>query len=303
LQTKRNEFRRLKMKGNKTLWIVLGILIVGILIAVFFIFRQQQQMNDLLQQSELSKDELTDEYTELSLAYEGVRQTLNNDSLIFLIESEQMKVQRLMEELRTVKSTNTRRINELKKELATLRTIMKGYIAQIDSLNAANERLTKEKETVTKQYHQATQTISQLSQDKEQLTERVSLASKLDASNISVVGINKKEKQEKKIKNMEQLMISFRINKNITAPTGEKTIYIRIKKPDDDILVKNRANVFTYENKEINYSSKRIIEYDGEEVPVTIYWPIEEFLSPGTYRVDIFADGNKIASHAFNLEK
>ena len=290
------------MKGNKTLWVVLGLLIVIIIVAVFFIFKQQQQMYDLVEQSELDKNELSDEYHALSLEYEGVRNTLNNDSLIYLIETEQMKVQRLMEELRTVNATNTRRINELKKELSTLRTIMRGYVIQIDSLNTVNQKLTKEKETVTRRYNEATQTISQLSQEKEHLTERVTLASKLDATDISVVGINKKNKTEKKIKKMEQLMINFKINKNITAPTGEKTIFLRIQKPDGDVLVKNRANVFTYENREINYSSKRIIEYDSEEVTVSIYWPIEEFLSPGTYRADIFADSNLIGSQSFKLE-
>lgn len=290
------------IKGNKTLSVILGILLVGIVVAVYFIFWQRQQMNDLVEQSVINKDELTDEYTELSLAYEGVRQTLNNDSLLVLIENEQMKVQRLMEELRTVKATNTQRINELKKELTTLRTIMRGYVLQIDSLNTVNQKLTQEKEKVTRQYNEATQTISQLSQEKEHLTERVTLASKLDASGVSIIGINKKNKQEKKIKKMEQLLISFNINKNITAPTGEKMIYVRIKKPDDDILVKNRANVFTFEGKDISYSCKRMIEYDGEEVAVSLYWPIEEFLSPGIYRVDIFADGNLIATHPFNLE-
>ena len=290
------------MKGNKTLWIILSFLVILIIVAGFFIFNQRQQMQDLVAQSELDKTELSDEYQDLSLAYEGVRNTLRNDSLIILIENEQMKVQRLMDELRTVKATNVRRINELKKELSTLRTIMRGYVMQIDSLNTANQKLTQEKDKVTQQYRAATQTIGQLSQEKDELTERVSMASKLDATSISVMGINKKNKSEKKIKKMEQLVINFKISKNITAPVGEKTIFLRIQKPDDDVLVKNRANVFTYENKEINYSSKRLIEYEGEEVPVAIYWPIEEYLSPGTYRADIFADGNLIGSHAFKLE-
>ncbi len=290
------------MKSNKSLWIISGILLIVIVIAVFFILKQQQQMHDLVEQSELDKNELTEEYNDLSIEYEGVKKTINNDSLTILVAKEQMKVQRLLEELRTVKATNTRRINELKKELTTLRTIMRGYVVQIDSLNSVNQKLTKEKEKITRQYNEATQTIGQLSQAKEHLTERVALASKLDASNITVVGINKKNKTEKKLSKMEQLFISFKINKNITASTGEKTIYIRIKKPDDDVLVKNRSNVFSYENKEINYSSKRMIEYDGEEVPVSIYWQIEEFLSPGTYRVDIFTDGSIIGSQSFKLE-
>ena len=89
---------------------------------------------------------------------------------------------------------------------------------------------------------------------------------------------------------MERFVVDFRIAKNITAPVGEKTVYVRIMKPDDDVLVKSRADVFPFEGKDINYSMKKLIEYDGEEYPVTMYWDIEEFLSPGTYRVDIFIE-------------
>jgi hypothetical protein len=291
------------MRDKQPFWIILIVLLISIIAgAVFFILRQQNQIYEMSEQWDLEKNELSDEYNMLSIQYEGVKKNINNDSLIILVENEQQKVQRLMEELRTVKSTNARRIAELKKELKTLREIMRGYVVQIDSLNSENRKLTHEKEQVTIKYQQATQTIDQLSQEKNQLNERVSLASKLDASSIFVVGLNSKNKTEKKIRKMEQLLISFHINKNITAPTGEKMIYIRIKKPDDDVLVKNRSNVFTYENKEINYSSKRLIEYSGEEVPVSIYWKIEEFLSPGVYRVDIFADGNLIGSETFKLE-
>ena len=289
---------------NKVLWIVVIMVLLTIIgVAAYYILRQQKQLNDMSIQMEVQKEELADEYNELSLQYEGYKFSINNDSLVAKLETEQMKVQRLMEELRTVKSTNAKRIGELKRELETLRNIMRGYVQQIDSLNRLNQKLTKENEVVTAKYQQATATVSQLSKEKEDLSERVGLASKLDASNIYVTGINKKNKSTNRIDKMEQIAISFKINKNITAQTGNKDIYVRIKKPDDDVLVKNRNNVFHYENKEINYSSKRTIEYDGEEVSVSIYWKIEEFLSPGTYRVDIFADGNLIGAQSFKLEK
>jgi predicted nuclease with TOPRIM domain len=202
-----------------------------------------------------------------------------------------------------VKATNAKRINELMRELKTLRTIMQGYIQQIDSLNRLNEQLTVENRTVTAKYNQATQTVSQLSEEKAKLKETVQMASKLDASNISVIGLNSKNKSENKINKMDKIQIQFTINKNITATSGEKTIYIRIQKPDDDVLVKTRSDVFTYENKEINYSAKRTIEYTGDEYPMSIYWQIEEYLIPGTYRVDIFADGNLIGRKSFQLGK
>ena len=161
----------------------------------------------------------------------------------------------------------------------------------------------QENRNVQEKYHQAAQSVSQLTQEKEQLIETVQIASKLDASNIIVRGITDKNKETDRIKKMDQLEIRFIINKNITAQPGEKTIYIRIQKPDDDVLVKNPGNVFTYENKRIPYSAKRTIEYTGEEIPMSIYWKIEEYLLPGTYRVDIFADGNLIGRKSFKLDK
>ena len=290
------------MENKRTIWIVITVLLLIIVGTIYYIFHQRSQYKGLIEQSELYKEELEDEYNNLSIQYEGFKLQINNDSLIAQLETEQMKVQRLQEELRTVKSTNAKRINELKKELETLRTVMRGYIVQIDSLDRLNKHLTQENKQVTARYQAATQTVSQLTQEKEQLIETVQIASKLDASNISVTGITNKNKATDKIKKMDQLEVRFTINKNITAEPGEKTIYIRIQKPDDDVLVKNPRNVFNYENKQINYSEKRTIEYAGEETQMSIYWKIEEFLLPGTYRVDIFADGNLIGRKSFKLD-
>ena len=291
--------------NNKRYWWIAVALVLTLIIAgaAYYIFHQDKQMKEYQLQSELVKEELSDEYNDLSNQYEGFKMTISNDSLIAKLETEQMKVQRLQEELRTVKSTNTKRINELMKEIKTLRTIMRGYVQQIDSLNRLNEQLTAENRKVTAKYNQATQTVSQLSQEKAKLTETVQIASKLDASNISVITLNKKNKSESKIDKMDKIQVQFTINKNITATPGEKTIYIRIQKPDDDVLVKSRSDVFIFENKEINYSAKRTIEYTGDEYSMSIYWQIEEYLMPGTYRVDIFADGNLIGQKSFKLGK
>ncbi|MCH5328273.1 MAG: hypothetical protein J1E02_04575, partial [Coprobacter sp.] len=95
----------------------------------------------------------------------------------------------------------------------------------------------------------------------------------------------------------------FTLAKNVTAEVGEKYIYIRIMKPDGDVLVKDRNALFRYEDRDINYSSRKLIEYDGEEMNLCIYWPVEEYLYPGNYRVDIFADNYLIGSRGFELKK
>jgi len=281
--------------------IILLVLIIGV--GGYYIWHQQQQMQDMTEMFSLEKESLSDEYEELSLQYEGYKFSVGNDSLVSLLTTEQAKVQRLQEELRTVKSTNVRRINELKKELETLRKIMRNFVIQIDSLNAENQQLKDENRQVTQKYQQATSTAARLSKEKERLTERVEMASRLDAVNIQVKPITSRGRDAKNISRATQLMLTFIISKNITAPVGEQTIYVRLMKPDDSILTKSNSGRFPFENREISYSMKRSVEYDGEEQSVVMYWDIEEYLSPGTYRADIFAEGNRIGRKSFTLEK
>jgi hypothetical protein len=290
---------------NRKTWLIMGIILLLILLGVgaYFILHQQKQMGEMSEMFALEKETLNDQFEEVSLQYEGYKFSVGNDSLVALLTTEQAKVLRLQEELRTVKSTNARRINELKKELETLRKIMRNYVTQIDSLNAENKQLKDENHNVTRKYQQAASTAARLSKEKEQLTERVAMAAKLDAVNIQVTLINDKGKTAKGIGKATQMMLSFIVSKNITATVGEQTIYVRLMKPDDDLLTKPNSGRFMFENKEITYSMKKTIEYDGEEQHIVMYWNIEEYLSPGNYRVDIFTEGNQMGRKTFMLEK
>ena len=215
---------------------------------------------------------------------------------------EQIKTQRLLEELRTVKSSNAAEIRRLKKELASLRKVMVGYINQIDSLNRLTAQQKKIIADVTKKYNAASQKINTLNEEKENLTKTVTLAAQLDATNINITAQNKRGKITKKVKDVVKFKIDFTIVKNITAVTGERILYIRINKPDNDVLTKDPSSTFAYENRQLPYSIKKYIEYNGEEQNVTVYWDVEEFLHAGDYRVDIFSDGNLIGSTIHSLK-
>lgn len=291
-----------KKSNSKILIGIIALLITGMGIAAYFIFNQKTQIQELQEESSLNKQQLEDEYENLTMQYEGFKLNIKNDSLLQKLTNEQAKVQRLLEELKTVKAENKTEINRLNKELATLRQVLKSYIVQIDSLNRANEQLRQEKQEITTKYQETSRTLNQVTQQKQDLSDKVTLAAKLDATNISIQATNSKGKVQKKISKVEQLVINFTITKNITAEPGERTVYARIMKPDDDVLTKSRTNTFPYENGNINYSIKRTVEYGGEEVGVTMYWNVEEYLMPGTYRVDLFADGNRIGTRSFTLE-
>ena len=290
------------MDRNKKITLIAILLLVIALIAVTILFTREKIVSqELIESFELEKEDLENEYTRFAQQYDELKLTVTNDSLAVLLEKEQIKTQRLLEELRTVKTSNATEIRRLKNELSTLRKVMVTYINQIDSLN----RLTKEQKViideVTQKYNVASQRISTLSKEKKNLDEKVTLAAQLDATNIWLEPKNRRGREAKRVKDITRFDIGFTLVKNITAATGEKTIYIRIAKPDNDVLVKNESDTFEYENRNLNYSIKKYLEYDGEEQKVVVYWDVEEFLYAGKYRIDIFADGEMIGSNSFVL--
>lgn len=283
--------------------IIIGCALLLMLIGVTALLLMEKQTNkELVQEFELEKEDLENEYTRFAQQYDELKMTVTNDSLAVLLEQEQLKTQRLLEELRTVKSTNASEIRRLKKELATLRKVMIGYINQIDSLNRLTARQQEVIQDVTRKYNDASRQISNLSAEKKTLNEKVALAAQLDVTNIHVEPQNKRGKQTDKVKRVVKFKIDFTLVKNITAETGERTLYVRITKPDNSVLTKSEANTFAYENRQLTYSIKKYIEYTGEEQAVTVYWDVEEYLYAGEYRVDIFAEGTLIGQQSFTLE-
>lgn len=280
---------------------IIVVMALGLGIAAYFVFTKDKQISEMQQQYTIDKQELEDEYESISMQYEGFKFSVENDSLLYKLENEQAKVQRLMEELKMTKATDQAEIRRLKDELSTLRKILKSYIQQIDSLHRLNEELKADNVQITKKMQETTRTLNVVSEEKKQLTEKVSLAAKLVATNVDIKAIDRRERTQKRLRKSEQFLISFTISRNITAEPGERIIYARIMQPDGTVLTKSPSNVFPFENKDIAYSSMRIIEYGGEETGVALYYDIEEFLMPGTYKVDIFADGSHIGSSTVEM--
>ena len=275
----------LPMDKNKNLIIIIILLIAIIGGVSFFAFYQVKENKEMTELFAIEKEEMENEYTTYATQYDELQVQINNDSLRQKLESEQLRTQRLLEELRQVKSSNAAEIMRLKKELKTVRAVLRSYVMQIDSLNKINEALTTENKEVKKKYSEATRQINTLAQEKKTLNEKVTLAAQLDATNITIQPKNKKGKTAKKVKDVKKIAVSFTLVKNITAQTGERTLYVRIAKPDNEVLSKNESDTFPYENRNLSYSIKKYIEYTGEEQTVTVYWDVEEYLPAGTYKV------------------
>ena len=292
-------------KSGKTgliITIVVAVLLAGAAVYLFIDSQNKgREIEEMTQLFEIEKEEMENEYSGFAVQYDEMKVHISNDSLIRQLDKEKQRTQQLLEELRQTKATNAAKITELKKELATVRAVMRTYVAQIDSLDQINKKLTKENTRVRQQYQEQTKVVEQLTVDKQKAEEKVALASQLDAAAITVTPNNKRGKEDHKVKNVTQFVVNFTIVKNITVKTGEKTVYLRITKPDGEPLVKDASNTFKYENVNLEYSAKKYIEYTGEQQEVTMYWDVEEYLSAGTYTAYLFVDGVMIGEQSVTL--
>lgn len=281
--------------------VVIVLLIGGVAYLGVNLSNQKQANQDMQQLADLDKKEMENEYEQFARQYSEMKTQINNDSIVAQLTQEQMKTQRLLAELKQVKSTDAREITRLKRELATVRAVLRSYVLQIDSLNRLNQNLTAENTRVRGQYAEATRQIEGLNTEKASLSQKVAIAAQLDATGINMIAKKKNGKPVKKIKDCKSIQVDFHITRNVTAANGVRTLYVRITTPSGDVL--NGGGTFAYENRQIAYSMKRSVEYNGEETAVSTYWQVNEYLGPGTYTVSIFADGNMIGSRAFSFGK
>ena len=280
---------------------VIGIILVGLLIYMTISMKARQEENEqMIEVLKMDKAEMENEYEQFAMQYNEMMAQINNDSLINQLAIEQERVQKLLEELRQTKAENTREIIRLKKELATLRAILKDYVMQIDSLNRENQALKVDNDKLRNQNQLAKEHITTLSTQNEELVDKVAIASQLNATGISAMAHNKRGKDTDKIRKAKKFVVSFTLARNVTTETGMRSIYVRITTPTGSILT--NGGTFQYENRDLQYSILKEVEYNGEELPVTVYWDIAESLTAGQYRVDIFADGQNIGTTTFEME-
>lgn len=295
------DFKDIKFNTTTILAAACTLLLVGIVIVSIFLFNSEKETEAVIQEKQeieelvaLEKEEMMNDLTKAQTEYQELIVKINNDSLKFKLEREQMRTQALIEELERTKATSYAEITRLKKELKTLREVLKDYTRQIAELSTENESLKQENSAVKEKYRKAAKEIDDLAIEKEKLTEKVTLASQLDATGINIMLLRKNGRDTKNIKRAKQIKVSFNIAKNITSSTGTKTAYVRILQPDLESLRKSDSNTFAYENRNITYSMKKEFDYTGEETTLDMYWNIEETLQEGEYQAFIFVDGNMI---------
>jgi len=290
-----------KPKSNKGLTILLIIVIValGSTIAVLVSKINQQKVAAVEVQTILEgeKENLQKELTDLIGEYDNLKG--NNDTLNKQIGEQQEKIKKILR----IQASNVELIGKYKKELSTLREVLKSYIAQVDSLNTRNQQLVSENVQVKTNLEQARSENTKISQEKDQLNTQVQKAAVITTSNIVITPMDKRGKEASRISKTLKLKVCFTLRANAIAKPGNKDVYIRITNPAGSVIAYSETEVFNFEGQSIVYSAKRQIEYENKDIDVCIFWDNNNQLTIGEYTIDIFTEGNLIGSTKFSMKK
>jgi len=279
--------------------IILAILLV-VVIALFFWQRSEHSEATALLNKE--KATIENELNTMVLGYDSLKR--NNTNLNIQFEGAQSKVKDLLAQIEQERSTSFRQINKYRDEMTTLRKIMRDYVVQIDSLNQKNQRLMAENSTVKQEVTDVKTQNQALEEEKKKLEQTVTLAATLEAVNLKATGTTKKGKEQTKASKIELIKVDFILAKNLTAKRGAKNIYLRVQRPDQLLLTKSDNDLFKFEGLKIPYSAMREVEYEGMDLPVSIYWDNtgESPFIQGQYTIDIFADGSNIGTTSLEVK-
>ena len=289
--------------GLMALGVVVALVaIVAAVVGYHYLYAQPllKENEELKELAELEKQEMEKQYREFDLQYEQLQSTIKNDSLIAQIEEERRKTQQLLEELERTKATDAAEIKRLKAEITSLREVLKNYIVQVDSLNRLNQSLNEENTQIKAQMTEANVRITNLSTERNELKDKVDVAAQLDATGFWVTPKNKRSKDTQKVKDVKKIAFGFTIVKNVTAQNGQRIVYARILKPDNSVM--GNKGTFAYEGTQLEYTEKKYIDYTGEELKLTMYSDVEEYLEAGTYKLFIFCDSQMIGQTSFTLK-
>lgn len=310
--------RKRKKDTSKILMVViicvLGLVLIGG--AIYFInsnkereeemarIQAEKEAAEVAYQEDLAKQDMDNLENEFS-GIESPRQMVITDSVKMRLaekyDAAKLEIENLQRQLKDTKNKSAKELQDLRNQIASLRALLKHYIEEINRLNAENEALRTENAEIKDANQRLTSQVEQTSRENANLTERMTLAEKLNVTGVSLQALNAKGKNEKKVQKAKKLAVTFTIPQNNSTPVGEKTIWLRITTPEGQLL--DGGGSFSFEGSSLAASAHKTIEYGGQEIGgITIYYDVRQALNPGAYTVELFCDNFRLKSASFTLK-
>ena len=249
------------LRGYRIVVIILAILLAGISVLYFSLNHQQQQDYKLLAED---RDSIQSDLKSLIVEYDDLK--YQNDT----IAAQLQKASDMIEQLKYERRLNYNTIKKYQKEVGTLRTVMKNYLRQIDSLNKLNKQVIGENVNLRKEVSTANLRADIAEERASELQNKVRQGSVLGARSISIIALNSKDKEVSRVKNATTLRVDFTVAANKLATTGNREIYLRIISPEGYLLATKAMPTFLFNGEKLGYSASREIDYQNEDVSVSI---------------------------------
>lgn len=277
--------------GLKTVMIAMVAVAAVLAVALVYVLTSK---NKLVGQLNDEKQDLTEQIQMLQNDYEGL--SSDYDSINAQLDSSREEIAQLVERVKKTEATNRAKIRQYQKELGTLRTIMKSYIVQIDSLNTLNHKLTAEAASARKEAAASKRLNAELSQQVEDLTGRVTAGAVLKARGVRLEAYNNNDKLTDRSGKVSRLLVTLSLLENELTPKGPVRVYVRVTDPDGNLLTDGRNTSFTIGEETLQATASREVDYQGAEVEMGIY--VNNILSfrKGVYSVTAYTNQGQIGS-------
>lgn len=278
--------------GNlKKIMVLLAVVAVALAAALAYIWIQKSSLvNDL----NLEKEDLTARMVALQNEYASL--SSDYDSINLQLDSSREEVSQLIERIKKTDATNRAKMRQYEKELGTLRSIMRNYIVQIDSLNTLNQKLTADAAAARREAAESRRQTEELSKTVEDLTGQVAVGAVIKGRGISLEAYNASGKVTDRSSRTVRLVTTLSLVENDLAPKGPVRVYIRVKGPDGILLTNGTQKTFEFNGEPMICSASREVDYQGAEVEMTVYLnDISDYVK-GTYTVDVYTEQSLLGS-------
>ncbi len=291
-----------KKTNTGVLYGIIGLLAVVLVVAGYFLYDLKQDFDTASRELEqnkiffaMEKDSLENELHNIYLSYDSLE--TDNKRIQDEVALQQQKINKLI----AIQADDAYKIKMYKREMETLRSVLRSYIVQIDSLNSKNQELMAENVQLKQSEHRLKSEKEKLETDKAQLEQIKTVASALQASDIVVEPINDKNRPRKRINYIAKIRTDFVVRANSVASAGEKTIYLRLIRPDSVALGSAEMLVIEYNGRDLPVSASRTVTYENQDLPVSIFWDNNGELVPGEYTLELYCEENIIGKSVFVL--
>ncbi len=278
------------IRGYRIVIVILSVILLAISALYYGIHRQQMIDNTLLQ---ADRDSIQNDLGRLMVDFDNLQVT--NDTISANLQVERHRADSLLNRLRKERTLNLAKIKQYEKEVGTLRSLMVGYIRQIDSLNTLNKQLIDENVSYRKEISSAQLRAEMAEEKAAELDNKVRAGSVIRARDIRLAGLNERSKPVSRIRNAERLLVNFTLAGNELAEPGNRAVFVRITSPDGYVLTTEEMPTFEFEGEPLSYSAMREVDYQNQDLEVGIYYNSSGFTA-GTYRIDLYCDGRHIGT-------